>query len=138
MKNFKDESFISQYLSPKLIRDFKLFSIVDDDRKNYVEISHIHDDMGYRAIREKLAAQYNLSNLEPNIQVFNIDVRGDRSMTLQYVPHDRIPLHDSSAEVLKHLYRLWGFDIILEELKDTGRREIIGSCPQRNSYDSGI
>ena len=82
MHNFKDESFISQYLSPKIIRDFKLFSILDDDRKSVIEVSAIHDEMGYRMIREKLAAQYNLSNLEPNIQVFNVDVRGDRSMTL--------------------------------------------------------
>ncbi|MCZ8498320.1 SpoVR family protein [Vibrio lentus] len=71
--------------SPKIIRDL-LFSVLDDDRKNTIEVSAIHDDPGYRLIREKLAAQYNLSNLEPNIQVFNVDVRGDRSMTLQYVP----------------------------------------------------
>lgn len=138
MQNFKDESFISQYLSPKLMRDFKLFAIVDDDRKNYIEVSAIHDDSGYRAIREKLAAQYNLSNLEPNIQVFNVDVRGDRSLTLQYVPHDRIPLDEGYDEVLKHLYRLWGFDVILEEVKDSGRREILGSCPKRNDYDGKI
>ncbi|MGD8231262.1 SpoVR family protein [Vibrio sp. TRT 1302] len=138
MKNFKDESFISQYLSPKLMRDFKLFAIVDDDRKNYIEVSAIHNDSGYQAIREKLAAQYNLSNLEPNIQVFNVDVRGDRSLTLQYVPHDRIPLDDSYEEVLKHLYRLWGFDVKLEELKDSGRREILGTCPKRNDYDAKI
>ncbi|MEZ8100031.1 SpoVR family protein [Vibrio bivalvicida] len=138
MQNFKDESFISQYLSPKLMRDFKLFAIVDDDRKNYIEVSAIHDETGYRAIREKLAAQYNLSNLEPNIQVFNVDVRGDRSMTLQYIPHDRIPLDEGYDEVLKHLYRLWGFDVILEEVKDSGRREILGTCPKRNDYDGKI
>lgn len=138
MKNFKDESFISQYLSPKVMRDFKLFSIVDDDRKNYIEVSAIHDDSGYHAIREKLAAQYNLSNLEPNLQVFNVDVRGDRSLTLQYIPHDRIPLDEGYEEVLKHLYRLWGFDIILEEVKESGRREILGTCPQRNDYDGKI
>ena len=62
----------------------------------------IHDEMGYRRIRETLAAQYNLANLEPNIQVFNVDVRGDRSLTLQYVPHNRIPLDNSYEEVLKH------------------------------------
>ncbi len=28
--NFKDESFIGQYLSPQLMREFRLFSIVDD------------------------------------------------------------------------------------------------------------
>jgi spore cortex formation protein SpoVR/YcgB (stage V sporulation) len=138
MRNFKDESFISQYLSPKVMRDFKLFSIVDDDRKNYIEVSAIHDDSGYHAIREKLAAQYNLSNLEPNLQVFNVDVRGDRSLTLQYIPHDRIPLDEGYEEVLKHLYRLWGFDIVLEEVKESGRREILGTCPQRNDYDGKI
>ena len=138
MHNFKDESFISQYLSPKIIRDFKLFSILDDDRKSVIEVSAIHDEMGYRMIREKLAAQYNLSNLEPNIQVFNVDVRGDRSMTLQYVPHDRIPLDKGYDEVMKHLYRLWGFDVVLEELKDTGHREILATCPKRNDYGSKI
>ena len=138
MKNFKDESFISQYLSPKLMRDFKLFAITDDDRKNYIEVTAIHNDIGYRSIREKLAGQYNLSSLEPNIQVFNVDVRGDRSLTLQYVPHDRIPLDNSYDEVLKHLYRLWGFDVILEEVKESGRREILGTCPKRNDYDGKI
>lgn len=138
MHNFKDESFISQYLSPKLMRDFKLFAINDDDRKNFIEVSAIHDEMGYKRIRETLAAQYNLSNLEPNIQVFNVDVRGDRSLTLQYVPHNRIPLDESYDEVLKHVYRLWGFDVILEEVKDTGHRETLATCPKRNQYDSNI
>ncbi|SDG74229.1 Stage V sporulation protein SpoVR/YcgB, involved in spore cortex formation [Vibrio xiamenensis] len=134
MRNFKDESFISQYLSPKIIRDFKLFSIVDDDHKNFIEVSAIHNESGYKAIREKLASQYNLSNLEPNIQVYNVDVRGDRSLTLQYVPHDRIPLDESYHEVLKHLHRLWGFDVKLEEVKETGRREVIGVCPTKHEH----
>ncbi|MGR5519828.1 SpoVR family protein [Vibrio sp. PNB22_4_2] len=138
MHNFKDESFISQYLSPKLMRDFKLFAINDDDRKNYIEVAAIHDEMGYKRIRETLAAQYNLANLEPNIQVFNVDVRGDRSLTLQYVPHNRIPLAKSYEEVLKHVYRLWGFDVILEEIKDTGHREILSTCPKRNQYETNI
>jgi stage V sporulation protein R len=32
MRNFKDESFIGQYLSPKLMRDLRLFAIVDDEK----------------------------------------------------------------------------------------------------------
>lgn len=131
MQNFKDESFISQYLSPKLMRDFKLFAVHDDDHKNFIEVSAIHDESGYRMIREKLANQYNLSQLEPNIQVFNVDIRGDRSLTLQYIPHDRIPLDPNYKEVLKHMHRLWGFDVILEELKDTGRRERLAVCPDK-------
>ena len=32
MRNFKDESFVGQYLSPKLIRDLRLFAILDDEQ----------------------------------------------------------------------------------------------------------
>ncbi|MDB5871113.1 MAG: stage sporulation protein R-like protein, partial [Ramlibacter sp.] len=30
MRHFKDESFIGQYLSPRMMREFRLFSVVDD------------------------------------------------------------------------------------------------------------
>ena len=69
MVNYKDESFILQFLSPKVIRDLKLFCILDDDREKEIEVTAIHDDSGYRQIREELAEQYNLSKQEPNIQV---------------------------------------------------------------------
>ncbi|VEB58539.1 Stage V sporulation protein involved in spore cortex synthesis (SpoVR) [Salmonella enterica subsp. enterica] len=59
-----------QFLSPKVMRDFRFFTVLDDDRHNYLEISAIHNEEGYREIRSKLSSQYNLSNLEPNIQVW--------------------------------------------------------------------
>jgi spore cortex formation protein SpoVR/YcgB (stage V sporulation) len=115
MQNFKDESFISQFLSPKIIRDFKFFAVDDDSKKDYISVSAIHDEHGYKKIREKLSAQYNLSNIEPNIQVYNVDVKGDRSLTLRYVPQNGIPLADSKDEVMRHLHRLWKFDVRLEQ-----------------------
>ncbi|MGL4710705.1 MAG: SpoVR family protein, partial [Aeromonas veronii] len=131
MQNFKDESFISQFLSPKVMRDMKLFAIDDDDLKNYLKVSAIHNDEGYRQVRNTLSAQYNLSNLEPNIQVYNVAVKGDRSLTLRYVPHNRIPLGDSRHEVLKHLHQLWGFDVVLEQDNGDLPADIIGRCPER-------
>ncbi|MCG8519861.1 SpoVR family protein [Marinobacter xestospongiae] len=119
MKNFKDESFILQFLSPKVMRDLKLFSIEDDDREEVYRVTAIHDEMGYRKLREKLARQYNLSYREPNIQVWNVDLRGDRSLTLRHVPVDRVPLGDDTAEVLRHTHRLWGFDVHLESVDDS-------------------
>ena len=117
MSSFKDESFILQYLSPKVIRDLKLFSILDDDQRDDLTVPAIHDDDGYRTIRESLAAQYNLGNREPNVQIWNVDRRGDRSLTLRHTQHDRKPLADSCDEVMKHLHRLWGFDIHLESVQ---------------------
>ena len=123
MRNFKDESFIAQYLSPKLIRDFKLFAVLDDDAEDMIEISAIHDERGYRYVRQVLAEQYNLGSREPNIQVYNVDRRGDRSLTLRHTQYNRRPLNDTADEVLKHIGRLWGFDVRLETVSDEGEVE---------------
>jgi spore cortex formation protein SpoVR/YcgB (stage V sporulation) len=129
MQNFKDESFISQYLSPKVIRDFHLFAIVDDDQQQHLDVAAIHNSDGYQKVRQMLSAQYNLSNIEPNIQVYNVDVTGDRSLTLQFVPNQRIPLAANYPEVLKHLHRLWGFTVKLEQLNTDGSRQVLGMVP---------
>lgn len=131
MRDFKDESFISQFLSPKVMRDFRFFTVLDDDQHNYLEISAIHNEEGYREIRNRLSSQYNLSNLEPNIQVWNVDLRGDRSLTLRYVPHNRAPLDTDRREVLKHVHRLWGFDVLLEQQNADGSTELLERCPAR-------
>jgi len=114
MRDFKDESFVQQFLSPKVMRDFRLFGVVDDDQDKEIEISAIHDSSGYRQVRELLASQFNMGDREPNIQVVRVDVRGDRSMTLRHTQHSRQPLADNSRDVLKHLHRLWGFPVHLE------------------------
>ncbi len=129
MENFKDESFISQFLSPKLMRDFKLFHLHDDSDKNYIEVGAIHNTSGYQKIRAMLSDQYNLSNLEANIQITNADVTGDRSLTLRYTPHQAVNLADSKDEVLKHLYYLWQFDVKLIQEGCHGIDEVIAQCP---------
>lgn len=115
MRDFKDESFIQQFLSPKVIRDFHLFALVDDDQNSHIEITAIHDDAGYRQVRAALAEQYNLSFREPDIQVWEARLRGDRSLILRHQRHNRRNLDAASAqEVLRHLHALWGFPVRLE------------------------
>ena len=120
MRNFKDESFVGQYLSPKLMREFRLFAITDDERQTELEVSAIHDDAGYRQVRETLSHQYDLGSREPNIQVWNVNLRGDRSLTLRHFQHKDRPLHEGAQEVLKHVARLWGFGVHLESANSAG------------------
>ncbi len=120
MRNFKDESFIAQYLSPKLIRDFHFFSVFDNDQNEKLNISAIHDESGYRYVRQQLADQYNLGNREPNIQVWSVNTHGDRTLTLRHTQFQRRPLNDQAEEVLKHVARLWGFDVHLETVDQSG------------------
>ncbi|GAA4326488.1 SpoVR family protein [Pigmentiphaga soli] len=122
MRNFKDESFIAQYLSPKLIRDFRFFAVADHQAKPKLEIDAIHDDDGYRRIRKLLAQQYNRDALLPDIQVVRYNRDTDRSLVLRHQKTRGRPLAaDDAGEVLKHLSRLWGFKVRLEETEADGR-----------------
>ncbi|MFT6974151.1 MAG: spore cortex formation protein SpoVR/YcgB (stage V sporulation) [Bermanella sp.] len=138
MENFKDESFILQYLSPKLMRDLKLFSISDNETKAHIEIDAIHDNDGYKAVRSNLAKQYDLSQREPNIQVFNVDVTGDRSLTLHHYRNNNVPLTEDASEVVKHLRTLWGFDVYLHSLNDQGKALKSYSCSKSKSPMSDL
>jgi stage V sporulation protein R len=128
MRNFKDESFVAQYLSPRLIREFKLFAVLDDDAQEQLEISAIHDERGYRYIRQSLADQYNLGSREPNIQVYNVNRRGDRSLTLRHMQYNRRPLAESAEQVVKHIARLWGFTVKLESVVEDDKIEVTCEC----------
>ncbi len=121
MRNYKDESFIRQFLSPHLIRELKLFTILDNEKKPELEISAIHDEQGYQYIRNALADQYTLSNIDPNIEIYNVDHKGDRSLTLRHTQYRQHPLDNHTEEMLKHVKRIWGFDVVLESY-----------CPIRN------
>lgn len=117
MENFKDESFILQFLSPRVIRDFHFFAVQDNEESDFYLVNHIHDDNGYQRIRQLLSDQYNLSLTEPNIQVQNVNVRGDRQLTLQHIRTNNRPLSDDTTTILKHLYRLWSFPVKLNSVK---------------------
>jgi spore cortex formation protein SpoVR/YcgB (stage V sporulation) len=123
MRNFKDESFIQQFLSPKVIRDLRLFCLLDDDELPNLRVGAIHNDEGYREVRETLARQYALTEREPNVQIANVDVGGDRSMTLRHYRADRRPLHPMFKDVMKHLAYLWGFTVRLETANEDGTFE---------------
>jgi stage V sporulation protein R len=120
MRNYKDESFIGQFLSPKVMRDFHLFAIHDNEKQSELEVAAIHDEAGYRDLRGAISQQYDLGTREPNIQVWNVNRRGDRTLTLRHTQYQDKPLGDSTLEVLKHAARLWGFGVTLESVNSAG------------------
>lgn len=119
IENFKDESFIHQYLSPKVIRDLKMFAIHDDDVDPQLEVSGIHNHRGYKTVRDALSRQYAIANYLPDIQVWDIDKWGDRTLTLRHTMHNRRPLNaDETLETLKHVAFLWEYNVVLESIDD--------------------
>lgn len=121
MENFKDESFISQYLSPKVIRDMKLFGVNDNSASNEVIITDIHDPDGYRNVIELLSTQYNLSQAMPQLAILDANIRGDRTLTIKHDMINNIFLNKKDmSPMMHHIKTLWGFDIEIVGVNPAG------------------
>jgi stage V sporulation protein R len=116
--NYRDESFILQYLSPAVIRKFKLFQIADDSSKPSLRVDAIHDELGYRKIRSALSKQYDLSRREPDVQVVDVDLKGDRTLVLAHFVHEGVLLDEKTCRsVLRYAAYLWGYGVKLLEIE---------------------
>jgi stage V sporulation protein R len=114
--NYRDESFIQQYLSPKVMRDLKLFAVRDSTVDPVYTVAAIHNDAGYRKLRTSLARLYDLSTHQPDVQVVGANLAGDRTLTLRHHRHRGVPLANATKDaVLKHIKLLWGYNVVLEE-----------------------
>ena len=118
--NYRDESFISQFLSPRLIRQMRIFHLHDDPAESAgIRVDAIHDERGYRRIRRELARQYDVGLVEPNIEVVDVNLAGDRRLMLRHAVLKGARLNDVSArQVLQHLADLWSYDVSLVEVDE--------------------
>jgi spore cortex formation protein SpoVR/YcgB (stage V sporulation) len=115
--NYRDESFILQYLSPRLIRQFGLFHVLDDASEPNLRVQSIHDERGYRKIQRALARQYDVAWNTPDIQVVDVNLAGDRRLIVHHRALNRVLLEERDARlVLQHLADLWGYDVLLKEI----------------------
>ena len=119
--DYRDESFISQYLSPRLIREFRMFRLVDDPAETDLRIDAIHDERGYRRVRRALAREYDLSRTDPYIEVVGVDFEGDRRLIVHHnVVEGRQLSASACGKVVQHLANLWGYDVALKEIDGSG------------------
>lgn len=122
----RDDGFIAQYLSPKVIRDMKIFTVElnfdnsdedEDDGEELIPalVTEIHDDVGYKNIRNSVARSMERINFVPQIVVVGADMEGDRTLKLQYKPYmDRQIDHDDADLVADYIDQLWGYSVELE------------------------
>jgi stage V sporulation protein R len=119
VENFKDESFILQYLTPKTIRDFRLFAIKDDEKDMKILVTGIHNQQGYKKVREIFAQNHNIGYMIPDIQVVEVDRWGDRTLFLEHRMVNNRPLEKKSAiATISYLEFLWGYDVKLDSIND--------------------
>jgi stage V sporulation protein R len=119
--NYRDESFVSQFLSPRLIRSWKMFKLSDAATESAVRVDAIHNERGYREIRRALGRHYDIGWQEPDIQIVDVDMTGDRRLILEHNVVNGILLADGDvAKVMQHLADLWGYEVCLNEVNREG------------------
>jgi spore cortex formation protein SpoVR/YcgB (stage V sporulation) len=115
---FRDDSFVAQYLSPHLMRKLRLFRLGDRPDEPHYRVEAIHDERGYDRVRRALARTYDPGVRDPNIQVTDVDLMGSRKLLLTHQLNNDVPLAESDARaVLAYIADLWGYDA---ELKGVG------------------
>ena len=123
--NYRDESFITQFLSPHMIRHWRLFRVTDREAEPALGVAAIHNERGYRRIRRALAREYDIGRQEPDIQIVDVDLAGDRTLVLEHLVADGMLLDEGDAKmVLQSLANLWGYEVRLAELAADDRKEL--------------
>src|SRR3954453_6092730 len=129
--NYRDESFISQFLSPRLMRQMRMFHLHDDPADTTgILVEAIHNERGYRNVRRALSRQYDVGLIDANIEVMDVDLAGDRRLMLRHAVVKGALLAEADAkQVLHHLADLWSYDVSLVEVdaNDVVLKEYVAS-----------
>ena len=113
--NYRDEIFVRQFLSPQLMRKLKLFVLTDKAANPRYRVDAIHDADGYRRVRSALADSYDVTAGQPDIQVADVDLLGNRELVLRHDVRNGVALSKTGLEpMMRHIRNLWGYDVRLE------------------------
>jgi spore cortex formation protein SpoVR/YcgB (stage V sporulation) len=111
IEEYRDESFVLQFLSPKIIRKFRLFALHDYAGASKYQVTRVHDDEDIRALRSLLAKQYSLAYRMPQIEIVGVDWEDTRTLMLRHTVQDgRTLRHGDAKQTLAYLDYLWGFN----------------------------
>jgi stage V sporulation protein R len=111
VENYRDESFIRQFMSPKTMRDFKLFKVYDNREEDHYRVTAIQNDQGYLDVREALGAAHERDLHVPKIEVVMSETE-NRSLHLEYRSDKNRELNNAE-KMVRHVRRLWGHQVYL-------------------------
>jgi spore cortex formation protein SpoVR/YcgB (stage V sporulation) len=120
VENYRDESFVLQYLSPKVINQFKLFSLHMKEYTGFLEVNATQEDI--YDLRAAISAQYDLSRSIPHIEIVKVDWDADRNIYLEHrTKNGRRLTYRDAKKTMNHIFNLWGFTAHIEYVDMEGK-----------------
>lgn len=110
---YRDDSFIQQWLTPNVVKKMKLFHIQDSQSQSHVHVNGIQDPESFESLRHALSQEYDLNLKIPHVEVTHADLSGARSLKLRHVNSQNKQLDDKTEIMLHHVQALWGYDVQL-------------------------
>jgi spore cortex formation protein SpoVR/YcgB (stage V sporulation) len=90
-----------------------------------MEVKTIHNERGYRDLRRSLAAQYDVAEQTPDIQVVDVNLEGDRRLLLQHrVQNGKVLEAENAVLTLNNLAYLWGYEVVLREVDASSEKPL--------------
>jgi spore cortex formation protein SpoVR/YcgB (stage V sporulation) len=117
VEDYRDESAIRQFLGPKVMRKWGMFKLHTSEKDKEYNVAAIHNDKGFKAIRETLADQYEIGAMIPDIQVVEANLKTDRKLELVHYSYRGSKLREGDAkDVLTNMKKLWGYNVELKTI----------------------
>lgn len=120
VENYRDDSFIMQFLSPKVARKFNLFSTKDMPDSEAVEenidvryhtgvkVRALDTEDGFYKVRRALSEQNNLTNLLPQIEVEQYARTRNETKLAHYMTNGQELHTGTSKKVINNFIALMG------------------------------
>jgi len=122
MHNYRDESFLLQFVTPKLVRDFKLMNIATRAGLDHWTVTGTAGAGSFKEVRSRLAAGYRLETSVPEISAVSYAREGDRRLVLHHHSYDgKLLAGPQAAQTLAQLRILWGYEVSLDSVDRDGR-----------------
>ena len=119
VSQYRDDSFLLQFLTPRVVRDLKLFAFSAARGSTEWTVNAVQDREGFSEVRSALAQHYQLEHAVPEIEVFDYARANTRALTLRYRPVNGRQLDTEAAtRVMRHVKKLWNFPIRMLEVED--------------------
>ncbi len=112
VRNFRDESFILQYLTKNVVQELQLFTIFNEAPQiPYNIVTSTQKQPELALIRESLARQYSIQRFRPDIEISGCNFDGNRRLQLVYKVYKDKDLTKDWKRTNDYLQELWGFGV---------------------------
>ena len=121
VETYQDNGFIRQYLGPKVIRKMKMFTLSSSEMKVFYDIDAVASDDYYDEIAKTVSAQLDTFKSIPDIRLTDIELKGERRITLTHYEHKEVRIDEKTAyNTIQKLFRLWDYGVDFKVLGEDG------------------